>query len=155
MEIPTSIERVPTHTAQSVNDKIQRDTEIRVHYFSQYPDEIDERLDDLDREWDIERALETNAAALAFGGTVLGILGKKTWLLGPLAVTGFLLQHGIKGWCPPLPLLRRLGFRTAREIEAERYALKALRGDFEDTSSKEDGADIAVRATHRVFNGAG
>jgi len=45
-------------------------------------------------------------------------------------VTAFLLQHAVQGWCPPLPVLRRLGFRTAREIEVERNALKALRGDF-------------------------
>jgi hypothetical protein len=28
-------------------------------------------------------------------------------------------------------VFRRLGFRTASEIDAERYALKAIRGDFE------------------------
>jgi hypothetical protein len=35
----------------------------------------------------------------------------------------FLLQHGLQGWCPPLPVLRRLGVRTQREIDAEKYAL--------------------------------
>ena len=44
----------------------------------------------------------------------------------------FLLQHALQGWCPPLPLFRRLGVRTAREIARERYALQALRGDFDD-----------------------
>jgi len=29
-----------------------------------------------------------------------------------------------------VPILRRLGFRTSYEIEEERQALKALRGDF-------------------------
>jgi hypothetical protein len=29
-----------------------------------------------------------------------------------------------------MPVFRRLGVRTAREIARERYALKALRGDF-------------------------
>jgi hypothetical protein len=29
-----------------------------------------------------------------------------------------------------MPLFRRFGVRTSREIERERYALKALRGDF-------------------------
>jgi hypothetical protein len=48
-----------------------------------------------------------------------------------LAVLGFLLQHAVQGWCPPLALLRRLGVRTRREIDAEKYALKALRGDFD------------------------
>jgi hypothetical protein len=48
----------------------------------------------------------------------------------PLVVGGFLLQHAVQGWCPPLPIFRRYGFRTQYEIEQERYALKALRGDF-------------------------
>jgi hypothetical protein len=42
----------------------------------------------------------------------------------------FLVQHAVQGWCPPLVVLRRRGVRTRREIEEERYALKALRGDF-------------------------
>jgi hypothetical protein len=29
------------------------------------------------------------------------------------------------GWCPPLPLLRRLGIRTRGEIDREKYALRA------------------------------
>jgi len=40
------------------------------------------------------------------------------------AQLGFLLLHGIVGWCPPVPVLRRLGFRTQREIEAERRDLR-------------------------------
>ena len=38
--------------------------------------------------------------------------------------------HAATGWYPLLPVFRRLGFRSAREIAGERYALKALRGDF-------------------------
>lgn len=48
----------------------------------------------------------------------------------------FLLLHGTKGWCPPLPLFRSYGVRTRSEIEREKYALKYLRGDFE-TASKQ------------------
>jgi hypothetical protein len=44
---------------------------------------------------------------------------------------GFLIQQALRGDCPPYQLLRRLGFRTRQEIERERYALKALRGDFD------------------------
>lgn len=59
-------------------------------------------------------------------------------------MTGFLFQHAIQGWCPPLPILRRLGFRTAEEINQERYALKALRGDFEAQSDNK--LDAVLRA---------
>ena len=40
--------------------------------------------------------------------------------------TSTLTRYG----CPPVPLFRRIGIRTQSEIELERYALKALRGDF-------------------------
>ncbi|WP_431303387.1 hypothetical protein [Sediminicoccus sp. BL-A-41-H5] len=80
----------------------------------------------------MERVLETNAATLALGGSLLAILVDRRFVAVPLVVTGFLLQHALQGWCPPLPILRRLGVRTAREIERERTALKALRGDFDE-----------------------
>jgi len=48
----------------------------------------------------------------------------------PTVVLSFLLLHAIQGWCPPVPVLRRLGIRTREEIDRERYALKALAGDF-------------------------
>jgi hypothetical protein len=55
----------------------------------------------------------------------------RRWLVLPGLVSAFLLQHAIQGWCPPVPVLRKLGFRTSYEIEEERRALKALKGDFE------------------------
>ena len=55
----------------------------------------------------------------------------KKWLLLSGVVLGFLFQHAVQGWCPPVPLLRQLGIRTRGEIDREKYALKALRGDFD------------------------
>jgi hypothetical protein len=54
----------------------------------------------------------------------------RKWLLLSAAVGGFLLQHAVSGWCPPIPLLRRLGIRTRSELDREKFALEALRGDF-------------------------
>lgn len=107
---------------------------------------IDDRLEELDREWDTERTLEVNAATLALSGTLLGAFSSRRWLLLPGVVTAFLLQHGLQGWCPPLLVLRRLGIRTPQEIEAERYALKALRGDFDNAGE----GYAAARATERL-----
>ena len=61
-------------------------------------------------------------------------------------MTGFLFQHAVQGWCPPIPILRRLGFRTSYEIEEERAALKALRGDFENSKGSEGRALRAAAA---------
>ncbi|MGZ9034440.1 MAG: hypothetical protein ACXW25_08545 [Rhodospirillales bacterium] len=97
--------------------------------------------------WDIERALEANAAGVSLLGLMLAITVDRKWLALPAAVAGFLMQHALQGWCPPIELFRRLGVRTAREIARERYALKALRGDFASVSgSDEERATAALRA---------
>lgn len=127
---PATAERVPAHTAGEINRKIAADTEARLRWLARHPEKISGRLQELEREWDVERTLEANAAALAFAGTALGAAVDRRWLALPALVTAFLFQHATQGWCPPLPVLRRLGFRTAREIETERTALKALRNDF-------------------------
>ena len=145
--LPATTERVTAHTAEAVNQRIRRETRERIAYFAEHPHEIPDRLRELDREWDIERTLEANAATLALTGTVLAAAVDRRWLALPAVVLGFLLQHALQGWCPPVPVLRRLGCRTASEIEAERYALKALRGDFAEMAYAIDKADAAAQAT--------
>jgi len=121
---------VRENTAPEINQKI--DTEIRDNLNKYYHDrsEIDKRLWELDREWDIERILELNAAAISFMGIWRGLTQNKIWLILPLAVTTLLATHAVEGWCPPVVLFRRLGFRTRAEIDKEKYALKTIRGDF-------------------------
>ncbi len=56
------------------------------------------------------------------------------------------IHDALQGWCPPLPLLRRLGLRTAEEISQERNALKALRGDFDKVKKAGNRVQEAARA---------
>jgi hypothetical protein len=129
--LPATDERVSRHTAPSVNQKLRDSTiESLRRFVGADHDAIDARIEELRKEWDIERTLEANAAAIALGGVALGILVDRRWLALPLVVTGFLLQHALQGWCPPLPLFRRMGVRTAAEIHEEMFALRVLRGDF-------------------------
>lgn len=127
MALPSTVNRVPAHTAEHVNQQIRRRTERSVEYYRQHPQQIGRRLRELDREWDIERTLEANAATLVVAGAVLGLTVDRKFLGIPLVVGGFLLQHALQGWCPPLPVFRRLGLRTAAEIQDERSALEAIR----------------------------
>ena len=143
---PSTRNRVPKNTADDVNQEIQRQIEERVRYYAGHPKKITRRLRELDEEWDIERAIEANAAAIGFSGIVLGATVDRRWLTLPALVTAFLFQHAIQGWCPPVPVLRRLGFRTAHEIEQERNALKALRGDYAGIEKTEDQAAAALDA---------
>jgi hypothetical protein len=134
--IPATTRRVPDSTAAHVNQEIRRATEERVNRIAAGGREaIDRRLDELDREWDIERTLEANAATLAAVASGLALTVDRRFALIPLVVGSFLLQHALQGWCPPLPIFRRMGVRTQTEIDHERYALKALRGDFIEVRS--------------------
>jgi hypothetical protein len=146
MAMPTTKERVPAHTAEHVNERIRRETEERVRRLAPQPAAIGQRLKELNKEWDIERAIEMNASALAFIGTALGYFAHPYWLILPALVTAFLFQHAVQGWCPPVPVLRRFGFRTVYEIEQEKQALKALRGDYALVADAPDKTAAALSA---------
>jgi hypothetical protein len=124
-------DRVRENTDQ---DRLRHDdAELRerVRSYIGQPDEaISARIRELEGESDIERVLAANASTLALLGVVAGLFVSRRFLVVPVVVLSFLLQHAIQGWCPPLPLFRRFGVRSRQEIDAERYALKALRGDF-------------------------
>ncbi|HIV70222.1 MAG TPA: DUF2892 domain-containing protein [Candidatus Aquabacterium excrementipullorum] len=125
--ITSTARRVPDNTAPEINRAIHVETLARVILLAkQGPSAIERRLAALDREWDVERCLETGAASLILTGTALAASGDRKWLWLPAGVAGFLLQHALQGWCPPLPVFRRLGVRTADEINEERTRLKAL-----------------------------
>jgi hypothetical protein len=144
--LPETDERVTRNTSAIVNDRIQGRTLHDVsRYFGADPVFIDERIHELEREWDIERTLEANAATIALLGVALGAVDRR-FLLLPAAVAAFLLQHALQGWCPPLPLLRRLGIRTSREIHDEIIALRILRGDFLERVESPEGALAHARS---------
>lgn len=139
--IPATSRRVPEHTTEAINQRLHQEMLQRVsRYRHASPEEIDRRLHELDQEWDTERTLEANAATLAFTGCVLAATTDRRWVYLPMVVTAFLFQHAVQGWCPPLPVIRRLGFRTMREIDEERQALKILRGDFRRVSGADGDA---------------
>lgn len=129
---PTTTGRVQEATADEINERIRRETLASISRSATSTADIERRLRELDAEWDIERTLEANAATLSLVGIALGVVVSRKFLVLPAAVTGFLLQHALQGWCPPVPLFRKLGIRTQGEIEQERHALKALRGDYAD-----------------------
>lgn len=128
--LPPTTRRVEAHSPERVNRRIAQRIEASIRYHAAHPERIGQRLAELDAEWDMERVLEANAASIGLAGILLGILADRRFLVLPLAVSGFLLQHALQGWCPPVPFFRRRGVRTEAEINRERMALKALRGDF-------------------------
>jgi hypothetical protein len=94
------------------------------------PECLDERIHRLDHEWDIDRIYETTIGLISIVGLILGLVVNEWWLILPAFGAISLLSHGLFGWSIFLVLFRALGVRTGTEIAYERYALKALRGDF-------------------------
>ena len=126
-EDSSNADRVRRSTAPEVNREIDHRTNDNIrHYANSSEEVVRRRIEELEREWDIERALEVNASTLALTGLLLGVTVNKKWLIFPGVVLSFLLQHGLQGWCPPLPILRKMGIRTRGEIDREKYELKAL-----------------------------
>src|SRR5262249_5667240 len=96
--LPTTVDRVPQHTAPEVNEKIRRDLEASVEGFAAAePEAIERRLHELDAEWDIDRTVETSASIIVLAGLFLG--GLNPWFVLISAVGGaFLLVHALEGW---------------------------------------------------------
>jgi hypothetical protein len=145
MEKSTDPERVRANTSAEINWRIDQQIEENVRLYANRPkDEIARRIWELEQEWDIERVLEFMAAAFSLTGIFCSLARDRRWILLPGVVLSFLLLHAVQGWCPPVPVLRRLGVRTREEIDRERYALKVLIGDFPRVSS----IDAALAVTH-------
>src|SRR5215471_4032683 len=107
------LERVRKHTSPEILTKIEQQLERNVSFHgTRSKSDLARRIAGLEEEWSIERYLDTNASALALGGALLGLTVGKKWLLLSVAVGGFLLQHALTGWCPPVPLFRQFGVRT-------------------------------------------
>ena len=137
--LPATERRVLDHSPASVNDAIrQRIDENVLRYADASLEEIDARIAELEAEWDIERALETASAVNIGFGLAMGAFVNKRWFAWSGVVASFLLQHALQGWCPPVPIMHRLGIRTAAEIDEEKTALRILRGDFHETDDPAD-----------------
>ena len=130
--IPTTTQRVVLSTSRSLNDSISEQTRENVsRYATACPQLLEERLRQLDTEWDVERTICTWTGLALVGAVLLTSALGPEWLVVPFLFATFLLLHGLVGWSPLLPLIRKMGYRTAQEIAQERYALKAIRGDFQ------------------------
>jgi hypothetical protein len=130
--IPPTMKRVAGHTDSGVNEAIRKHTVDCLNIYKDSNENVlSDRIRSLECEWDTERVLETSAASVVLAGSVCGFKKSKSCMFLLTGAAGFfLLQHALQGWCPPLPLIRRAGVRTAGEIGNERAVLKHLRGDF-------------------------
>lgn len=103
---------------------------------------ISERLHEIDQEWDLDKCFFLGAGLIVTTAGVVAVA--RTKRPSPLLVAGpFLVLRALAGWAPPLSILRLLGVRSRQEIEHERTALRAMRGDFDNTWTADDAFDAA------------
>jgi hypothetical protein len=142
-------DRTRANTWPDINRRLDHEAELRLRAVAaQERSALTHRIEELEREWDFDRIIEAEASLMGLTGLVLGIVVDRRFIAIPALVTSMMLLHSTQGWYPLLPLLRRLGVRTEDEIERERYAVKALRGDFSPVANAEAEAraDAAWRA---------
>ncbi len=126
--------------AGSNNRSIEEQTERRVRYLAEHPHQIPRRLEEIEREWTTERVLTATAAGLIAIGAALGMTVDRRMFILPAVIAGMMLGHAVVGSSPLGMAFRELGFRSGRDIAREKFALKALRGDFGARESEGSGA---------------
>jgi hypothetical protein len=136
---------VPSSTSETLDRRMTGAALERLSRCASSNALVARQLSNLRREWDLERALQASLASVVLTGAAFAATRNRRWMALPAVAAGFMLQHSLQGWCPPLPLFRRLGFRTHAEIARERYALKGMRGDFAGLGL-DRGAGCAERA---------
>ena len=105
------------------NEKIQDNL---VHYANETEHVIQKRIRKLNKEWDTDKTLLVTGAVVAIAGVVLGLTVNKKWYWLTSAVASLAGEHILKGWSPPVPLLRATGMRTKKEIQKERAGLTQI-----------------------------
>ena len=113
------------------SNKIDVYTQENINHYYHNKSHISNRLKQLEKETSIEQIFQLHDAANVSAGLLLTVAtGKKKWLLLPLLVTVVQSVQAVNGFRLGTALLRKYGFRTKADIDKEKYALKALRGDF-------------------------
>ena len=110
--IPPTTKKAAFHTCSKINQDIRNKTICCVNTYKNSGEAVlSDKIDKLNQEWDTERVLETNAASVVLLSSIRGYKKKKCcWFL--------------------LTVIRKLGVRTAEEINQEKTLFKLIRGDF-------------------------
>lgn len=128
------------------------------------PEAIHTRLEELESEWTAGRMVKATLGGVILVGFALATLHDPLWLLLPAVAGGLLLQYVFWRGGVLAEAFQGLGFRSSTAIDEERYALRALRGDFrnlptmyevqdqESISRFEDEGGPAVEHTEHLYD---
>jgi len=126
--------------------EVDRYTARSIRFYSTQPLELlNRRIQELEWEVPLETFVYRGGAALIVVSLLMLLFrrGSRSWLIPAIAVTALQLQYSQQGQNVLTDILRKRGYRSRREIEAEKSSLKALRGDFAVFSELSDPIDHA------------
>ena len=121
------LDRVREHSTPAALKAIDRATDTNIFYYSRLPKPlIEDRIMELNEEWDTERVLQLVSGTSILAGLTLGFLGKKRYFFLSAVAAAFTIQHARQGYCAPLSIIRKFGVRTKNEIDREKNALMQI-----------------------------
>ena len=132
------MDNVNEQPADAVNASEQQEhteqTQTPLHEYAHKGKKIiGDRLEEISKEWDVERTLLLNTAFISMTGALLGAFVNKKWFILSALAAFVMAEEALTGWSPPTAMMKKLGKRTREEINRERTGLKAMKGDFRKT----------------------
>jgi hypothetical protein len=94
------------------------------------PQAITDRLNEIENEWSAGRMTKVTLGVVILIGLALAATVSVWWLILPSVGALFLLQYLLTRTSWLGAAFHELGLRTGTQIAQEKFALKALRGDF-------------------------
>jgi hypothetical protein len=126
--------------------EVDRDTARSILFYSSRPVHlVNLRIAELAHEIPLEAFVYRGGAALTIVSLTPLLLRHKykaAWAMA-VAIAILQLQYSFQGRNGLTDLLRKRGYRARKEIEAEKYSLEALRGDFAAFSELSDPVERA------------
>jgi hypothetical protein len=113
-------DRVRAHSNRLQSQRIDARTQQCLRRYAPADREaISRHVGALNREWDVERNLQMNGDRVVVWSRARRMVSRR-FLVLPAVLFGFFFQHATQGWCPSLPVFRKTGVRTPREINQEK-----------------------------------
>jgi len=128
--LPQTIPTAPTHPSAAECMRRQ-DLECRLAKLTDAgPHAITDRINQLEWEWTAGRMTKVTLGVTILLGFALTALLGPWWLILPAAAGLFLLQYLFSRTSWLGAMFHEMGYRRGCEVEQEKLALRALRGDF-------------------------
>ena len=113
--------------------EVDRYTARSIRFYATQPvQHLNRRILELDQETPLEAFVYGGGAAVTISSLIFLLFRSQSrpWLVLAASATALQIQYACQGRNGLTDLLRKRGYRSRIEIQAEKHSLRALRGDF-------------------------